>query len=312
MVKELQSKMIEQLNAAKVPSMVQSLVLDVLEKFDFRSETEKVAEFRTMMNQPNIALVSSNTVSDEDVYPILAMLFEEYMELVRACGTENLICMLAIMQATCKEIYDEMPAKKDYENEIKLDEIMDAIVDMRYHLANLSLSTGLHEIEAEAFNIVHDNNMTKATQDPNQLEDIQEKYKVTASREKAGVQDFYVYKCEHDPKGIIPRGKVLKPIDYISVNLGKFIREAIKSALPILLILVMFGCEKPVIEVTEKVCTTFSCDAELDGEVIHHYHFTEKQLPHRITSVEMATEKYNHLLQNVWTFGQDTAYCYCD
>jgi len=311
MVKELQSKMIEQLNAAQVPSMVQSLVLDVLEKFDFRSETEKVAEFRTMMNQPNIALVSSNTVTDEDVYPFLAMLFEEYMELVNACGDANKVkVQMLLWDAHENQVYPT--AVEDNDNEVKLDEVIDAIVDMRYHLANLSLSTGLHEIEAEAFNIVHDNNMTKATKDPTQLFEIEAKYNVTASREKAGVPGFYVYKCEHDPKGIIPRGKVLKPINYVSVNLGKFIREAIKAALPILLILVMFGCEKPVIEATEKVCTTFSCNAELDGQVIHTYHFTEKQLPHKITSVEMATEKYNHLLQNVWTFGQDTSYCYCD
>ena len=312
MEKELQSKILESLNEAQIPLLVQSLVLDVLEKFDFKSESEKVAEFRTMMNQPNIALVSSNTVTDEDVYPFIAMLFEEFMELVSASGDANKVkVQMLLWDAHEKQIYPT--AVEDNIDDIKLDEIMDAIVDMRYHLANLSLSTGLHEIEHEAFDIVHTNNMTKATKDFSQLEEIQEKYKVTASREKAGVQGFYVYKCENDPKGIIPRGKVLKPIDYVAVNLGKFIREKLKTVLPVIFVLCFFGCEKvEIVEATEKTCNGYYCTANLGGQVVHDYSFTERCLdPNLVVSIPDAMEQYKHLLQDIYRIEYDSIACNC-
>lgn len=301
-----------------MPSQFRSMILDLIEQNEYdepKTEIEMVADFRKAMNQNNMSLLDAKFVKSEDIFPFLSMLFEEFLELVQACGRKNIIDITALMETTVNDLNERMPnALENYEEEIFFDEVQDAITDMKYHLANLSLTTGLHEIDQEAFAIVHANNMTKVTTDPSQLNDIEEKYKVKASREPSGIPNHFVYKCEHDPAGKVPRGKVLKPIGYKAVNLGNFLREKLKASLPILLVLFLFscsGCSKT--ELMTNDCASPFCVAEKENTIVHTYNFNERRFDPNIYSTEAeATSFYEELLKNEFRIKHDRVYCTCN
>lgn len=121
--------------------------------------TDKVKEFHKLFEQP---IISIHEIESRDTRQLrIKLLFEELTELAEASDVMRTFCNLCTKVLKQKNDYYENDGDK-----VNFVEELDAICDIQYVLDGKKLTSGLHEVFDEAFDIVHNNNMTKAHTSP--------------------------------------------------------------------------------------------------------------------------------------------------
>ena len=175
-----------------------------------KSTTEKVKEFHELFEHP--IGTDPNCVEPLKIRQLrIKLLFEELQELAVASdvqGTFGELCTKAL-----NEEFDENETGYQDGDVVDKVEELDAITDIQYVLDGKKLTSGLHTITEEAFNLVHANNMKKAH---TSLEHMLE----TIHTNKWSTFD---YSKKENPDGTVllfnADGKLTKPHDHKKVDL---------------------------------------------------------------------------------------------
>ncbi len=114
----------------------------------------KVQEFHRLFEQPVISIQEVETKETRQLR--IKLLFEELSELAEASD------VVATFNSLCRRTIGNHPPILVDGDKVNYVEELDALCDIQYVLAGKLLTSGLHEVFDEAFDIVHSNNMTKA------------------------------------------------------------------------------------------------------------------------------------------------------
>jgi predicted HAD superfamily Cof-like phosphohydrolase len=119
-----------------------------------KTTTEKVTEFHQLFEHPIGKLNEAEPLKIRQLR--IKLLFEELQELAEAGD------VMGTFVSLCNQTADlENLNKVDGDNVNKVEEL-DAITDIQYVLDGKKLTSGLHEVTDQAFDLVHSNNMQKA------------------------------------------------------------------------------------------------------------------------------------------------------
>ena len=116
---------------------------------------------------------------------------------------------------TCTKTYNE-----------HLTGCLDALVDIQYILDGTTIAFGMQTIFSAAFTAVHENNMSKLCKTADEAQATIDFYMETKDIRcfyEETPNGNYVVKCDIDPKGVVPHGKIMKQKNYKPVKLSKFI-----------------------------------------------------------------------------------------
>lgn len=124
-----------------------------------KKTVDLVRDFHTLFEQP---VISINEVESRATRQLrIKLLFEELAELAEASdvmGTLLKLCLKIIEKQNARPLLDG--------DSVNFVEELDAMCDIQYVLDGKKLTSGLHEVFDQAFDIVHNNNMTKAHTSP--------------------------------------------------------------------------------------------------------------------------------------------------
>lgn len=152
-----------------------------------------------------------------DINLRLKLIFEEFMELVEAFGTDN-------TNEFCTHMFETIETFK-HNREFSvlhvgadLTEIIDAYIDLQYVLSGSVISNGMHEIFDMGFEIVQTSNMSKLCNNKKQLDDTLEYYRQQGVKvgHRTNQYGTVVFRLED--------GKILKNKYYTKANLGGLVR----------------------------------------------------------------------------------------
>lgn len=175
-----------------------------------KTTTEKVKEFHELFEHP----VGESTICLEPLkirQLRIKLLFEELQELAEAgdvMGTFESLCHKVISDFTA----DNGQSNVDGENVDKVEEL-DAICDLQYVLDGKKLTSGLYRCTDEAFDLVHENNMSKAHDDMAHVQATADKYVWQKDR------DYTVTETDRGFLMYNIAGKLIKPHDHKKVDL---------------------------------------------------------------------------------------------
>ncbi len=177
---------------------------------------KKVQDFYRLFDSP--VLDKKDTITKERAILRLSLALEELTELAEAFGLSATFSKMMIKKATEKIVVDTDIINKK--------EILDALCDIQYINNGTVLETGFRFDFDNAFNDVHESNMSKACSTPEEAVLTVEKY------HKEGIETYfkeYHFQCNgYRPisKYIVFRtsdNKVLKSINYKKVDLDKYL-----------------------------------------------------------------------------------------
>jgi predicted HAD superfamily Cof-like phosphohydrolase len=174
---------------------------------------EQVKEFMLTFKQPVQEI--THQIEEDRAKLRLSLLLEELHELSLAYGLDRYF----------KDMCHNITTKSTYTNVANRVEELDALVDLKYVLNGAVLEGGFGECFDEAFEEVHNNNMTKAAST---------RKEVAATVNKYITQNRTVKVEEHNGKFIIFDAfskKALKAANYVPVNLSGILEKAIKNSL---------------------------------------------------------------------------------
>lgn len=137
----------------------------------------------------------------------IKLLFEELRELAEAGNvgaTFHKLCSNSIEQDLA-----ELDTLQDGDNVNQVEEL-DALCDIQYVLDGKKLTSGLHEVFEQGFDLIHENNMNKAHRNPEHVKETSEKSGIVLTCiERNGV--FIAQNSD---------GKTTKPYDHKKVDLS--------------------------------------------------------------------------------------------
>lgn len=174
-------------------------------------QLELVQEFQTVFQQS--ILNKEDEISVERRKLRLALLFEELTELAEAYGLEKTFAMM------CHDhYYSNTIFESDDTNKLNKKEVLDATCDLQYILFGTILENGQQNEFDEAFQDVHDSNISKLCKGTGEALGTIDHYAKqgieTYSKPMGGI--FYgVYRTLDN--------KVLKNINYKPVDLNKYV-----------------------------------------------------------------------------------------
>lgn len=177
-----------------------------------KTTTQKVKEFHETFEHPIGSIEGGEPLKIRQLR--IKLLFEEIAELAEAGDVP------ATMESLCHKYISDSTADNgqpnvDGDNVNRIEEL-DALCDIQYVLDGKKLTSGLHEVFDEAFDLIHSNNMNKAheseyhalkTVQVNKLED----YSIKAKDGK-----FLLFNSI---------GKLIKPHDHKKVTLNHLIPQ---------------------------------------------------------------------------------------
>jgi predicted HAD superfamily Cof-like phosphohydrolase len=161
----------------------------------------------------------------ETVVLRIRLLFEELKELATACGLEGVDTFAKLCNTFLKDeanlIIRELKISNLSDKDWDPLETLDALIDLRYVLDGAVLSLGFKNIFEEAFDEVHNNNMTKFMTTEEQISETKAAYElknvpVTIEENLVG---YHACKDEY--------GKLRKPVGYRSVNLYPILKKVL-------------------------------------------------------------------------------------
>jgi predicted HAD superfamily Cof-like phosphohydrolase len=150
----------------------------------------------------------------------LSLIFEEMVELAQAMGCTDKLEKLCEKHKIGSHKWLFNGGEPGEEVTYNRKETLDALCDLQYVLSGSTISLGYTNIFDDAFQDVHDSNMTKMCNNTKQAEETINYYKTERGEE----QELSIV-----PKGdkfIVLRadGKVMKNIHYTAVELSKYIK----------------------------------------------------------------------------------------
>jgi predicted HAD superfamily Cof-like phosphohydrolase len=169
--------------------------------------------------------VFEQTVNNEPTFPDaktlelrLSLELEELIEFAEACGIEIYGYLQRLLFKKSQDIHYDMENKREH---IKpnLVKALDAKLDQRYVNDGTIISLGMSKIFDEAFEEVHESNMSKCCLNEQEVSDTIKKYLVEGipviSKENSTERLFLILRKSDN--------KVLKSINYKPAQLSKFI-----------------------------------------------------------------------------------------
>lgn len=194
----------------------------------YRDRTlENVKQFCKVMNGYK-EKTSPNFDNKDDVKLRIQLILEETFELIEALGYSQNQDVLDIIGKWYNPKLEE--AKGDKVSEALPIEVLDALIDLRYVLDGSTFAFGLDEKFAKGFDLVHKNNMTKFITTEYACNINHQHYKneynvdVVFETRYLNGRPVIVIICEHDPRGLWKKGKVLKPCNYKPVDLSNLFK----------------------------------------------------------------------------------------
>lgn len=188
--------------------------------------TKLVSEFNKAFNFPTRQIEEIEPLESRQLR--IKLLFEELEELAQAGDVSKTFYEL------CNELTDKIDdiiyssgeehyIIKDGNNVDKLEEL-DAIIDIQYLLEGKKLSSGLHEVCDEAFELVHGNNMDKMHKS------IEHAYKTVKQLDLANFRiETNYFECNKRQEiGYLlfnSNGKLTKPFDHKKVDLTQLFKK---------------------------------------------------------------------------------------
>lgn len=175
-----------------------------------KTTVQKVQEFHETFDHPIGTLSGKEPLNIRQLR--IKLLFEEVAELAEAGDVQ------ATMEAVCHKYISDSASDNgqpnvDGDNVNRIEEL-DALCDIQYVLDGKKLTSGLHEVFEEGFDLIHANNMNKAHKD-----DAHAKYTAElnsmvgwSTKEKDG--KFLLFNSS---------GKLIKPYDHKKVTLNHLI-----------------------------------------------------------------------------------------
>lgn len=131
-----------------------------------KTTTMKVADFHKTFEHPINGITEIEPLKIRQLR--VKLLFEELAELAEAGDVNG-----TMMDLCHKYISDGLPENgepvEDGDNVNKVEEL-DALCDIQYVLDGKKLTSGLHEVFDQAFDLVHQNNMNKAHTGPDHVQ----------------------------------------------------------------------------------------------------------------------------------------------
>ena len=127
-----------------------------------------------MVSQFLVKAEQEDEPSEELLILSVKLIMEELLELARSFGRENALKCFNAMEGQLAYERSDVIMKDDFSYS-KVD-ALDASVDLLYVLANFVYRGNLASVFAEAFEMVHENNMKKLHTDPNDREVYANKY----------------------------------------------------------------------------------------------------------------------------------------
>jgi len=179
---------------------------------------EDVKEFHTLFDHP---INDSKDDIDLNIRQLrIKLLFEELEELAYASDVKDTFYHLCEVSSGNIRSLSYSEDTEDGNNVDKVEEL-DALCDIEYVLSGASLAIGHHANFDKAFQEVHDSNMSKLCNNPQEVEDTIDMYvnergmsrDDIASKEKKG--KFIVYRLND--------GKILKNKYYKAADLKQFV-----------------------------------------------------------------------------------------
>jgi predicted HAD superfamily Cof-like phosphohydrolase len=206
--------------------ILNDMISTISEEIVDESSIMKVANFHKLFQHPVGSVHKPELITMQAMFQRVVLLYEEVIELAEACGSE----LLSEFREYIKKENDRaIKNSKAINVTTKLDmvEVIDAIVDIQYILDGTSLTFGVGSVVHEAFDVVHENNMNKATTD-REIAMLSVKHyatkgiKLQVEEVQLGDEENhrFVLTCVHDDNGIVPLGKIMKPINHRKVNLA--------------------------------------------------------------------------------------------
>jgi len=168
---------------------------------------KKVQEFHRVFNQP--VLEKCEVISKERAKLRLSLALEELTELAEAFGLASTFNRMMISKAT-----EKLSEDKD---RIDRKEVLDALCDIEYINNGTILETGNRFVFDDAFNDVHESNISKVCKTIEEAEETCQSYnnKSTACYFSKTSEYYLVYRAID--------AKVLKSINYKEVQLDKYL-----------------------------------------------------------------------------------------
>lgn len=178
--------------------------------------TEKVIEFHKVFNHPINKIGEEN----KDLRALrIKLLFEELSELAQASDVRTTFAKLC--NGYLEKIKDSPSDYFEDGDNVNYVEELDAMCDIEYVIHGKIITSGFHHVFNEAFNEVHQSNMTKAC--------------TSEEEAKKSIEYYHQIKGEEQPieykkignKWILIRkdGKILKSKNYKKVNLEKYVKK---------------------------------------------------------------------------------------
>lgn len=197
------------------PEDVTNLV-DLIKDINERdSSINKVKVFMETFNQ---SIGENSNIPARDVCMLrLSLMLEELIELAEACGSQILSEFGTMLFERSKQVAFTVENKRETLTP-NLKGALDALCDQRYVNDGTILAFGMHKNFEEAFDEVHESNMSKICKDTEEADKTYEKYK------KEGIETTSEIK---EGKGILilreKDKKVLKSINYKEADVSKFL-----------------------------------------------------------------------------------------
>lgn len=203
---------------------VHNLVKEIANIVDENSPIRQIKEFMTTFNQPIRESPQMPTVT-ECLFR-LNLIKEETIEIAMACGSE-------VYSGFGRDLFNASQ-KIHYESE-RLREnlkpnlvgVLDGLKDLEYVSKGTEITFGMQYVSEKAFQAVHDSNMTKA------CENMDEALDTLGELQSSNNPDVWPARAIESKNGkvLVLRsrdGKVLKSMNYTSVNLEPFINPLAK------------------------------------------------------------------------------------
>jgi predicted HAD superfamily Cof-like phosphohydrolase len=182
----------------------------IIEEQKINSYNGKVDEFMFLFKQ---------TINNEPTFPEreiielrLSLILEELTELAEACGSETLSKFGTSLFKKSEVIRNDVEQQRE-KLKPKMVEVLDAFADLQYVLSGAIITFGLQNKIDEAFEEVHESNLSKLCINAQEAEETQVQYqKKGVEVDIEATKGYFIIKRKED-------NKVLKSINYKPANL---------------------------------------------------------------------------------------------
>lgn len=198
-------------------------IIDLVDEIKQISEDDKpINKIRVFMETFNQPIAKSPIIPTREVCNFrIGLILEELIELAEGCGSNVLSDFGLKLYESSEKIRYKVENQREQLQPNKT-AIIDAFKDLEYVTYGGELTFGLQEVSEEAFEEVHNSNMSKLCNSYDEAKQTIEKY-ASEGIEVESTED-------NNGKFLILRksdGKVLKSINYKEANFDRFIHESI-------------------------------------------------------------------------------------